>query len=43
MTDMERGGKGLTNWNKSLQFIYSLAIGVVLLLCSSRAFATNDL
>jgi cytochrome c peroxidase len=28
--------------NKSLQFTYSLAIGVVLLLSSSRAFATND-
>src|SRR6476646_80250 len=32
----------MTNRNKSLQFIYSLAIGVVLLLSSSRAFATND-
>ena len=32
----------MTNRNKSLQFIYSLAIGVVLLLWSSRAFATND-
>jgi cytochrome c peroxidase len=32
----------LTNWNKSLQFIYTLAIGMVLLLSSSRAFATND-
>src|SRR3954453_2922423 len=28
--------------NKNLQFIYTLAIGVVLLLSSSRAFATND-
>jgi cytochrome c peroxidase len=32
----------LTNRNKHLQFIYTLAIGVVLLLSSSRAFATND-
>src|SRR6478672_2262563 len=32
----------MTNRNKSLQFTYTLAIGVVLLLCSSRAFATND-
>jgi hypothetical protein len=41
----ERGkkeAKGLTNLNKSLQFTYTLAIGVVLLLSSSRAFATND-
>ena len=28
--------------NKSLQFTYTLAIGVVLLLSASRAFATND-
>jgi hypothetical protein len=34
--------KGLTNRNKKLQFTYTLAIGVVLLLSSSRAFATND-
>jgi len=31
----------MTNRNKSLQFTYTLAIGVVLLLSSSRAFATN--
>jgi hypothetical protein len=42
MTKMERGDKGMTNRNKSLQFTYTLAIGVVLLLSSSRAFATND-
>jgi len=42
MTNVETGGKGLINRNKSLQFIYSLAIGVVLMLSSSRAFATND-
>jgi hypothetical protein len=34
--------KGMTNRNKYLQWTYSLAIGVVLLLSSSRAFATND-
>src|SRR5215469_12985410 len=34
--------KGLINRNKSLQFTYALAIGVVLLLFSSRAVATND-
>ncbi|PYP82886.1 MAG: hypothetical protein DMG65_25460, partial [Candidatus Angelobacter sp. Gp1-AA117] len=34
--------KDLTHRNKNLQFIYTLAIGVVLLLSSSRAFATND-
>ena len=34
--------KGLTNRNKNLQFAYTLAIGVVLMLSSSRAFATND-
>src|SRR6266853_2843991 len=33
--------KGMTNRNKNLQFTYTLAIGVVLLLCSSRAAATN--
>jgi cytochrome c peroxidase len=32
----------LTNRNKNLQFIYILAIGVVLLLSPSRAVATND-
>jgi cytochrome c peroxidase len=32
----------VTNRNKSLQFTFTLAIGVVLLLSSSRAFATND-
>jgi len=32
----------MTNRNKNLQFTYTLAIGVVLLLSSSRAFATND-
>jgi len=42
MTKMETGGKALTNWSKSLQFTYTLAIGVVLLLSSSRAFATNE-
>jgi cytochrome c peroxidase len=34
--------KGMTSRNKNLQFTYTLAIGVVLLLSSSRAFATND-
>jgi cytochrome c peroxidase len=34
--------KGLTNRNKNLQFIYTLAIGLVLLLSPSRAVATND-
>src|SRR5689334_1835977 len=34
--------KGLTNRNKNLQFTHILAIGLVLLLSSSRAFATND-
>ena len=34
--------KGMTNRNKNLQWTYTLAIGVVLLLSSSRAFATND-
>jgi hypothetical protein len=33
---------GMTNRNKNLQFTYTLAIGVVLLLFSSRAVATND-
>ncbi|HEX7961503.1 MAG TPA: hypothetical protein VF493_16395 [Terriglobales bacterium] len=32
----------MTNRNKNLQFTYTLAIGVVLLLSSSRAVATND-
>jgi cytochrome c peroxidase len=32
----------VTNRNKNLQFTYILAIGVVLLLSSSRAVATND-
>src|SRR5579859_3733717 len=32
----------MTNRNRNLQFTYTLAIGVVLLLPSSRAFATND-
>ena len=32
----------MINRNKNLQFAYTLAIGVVLLLSSSRAFATND-
>ena len=31
-----------TQKNKNLQFIYTLTIGVVLMLTSSRAFATND-
>src|SRR5258708_9133853 len=34
--------KGMTNRNKNVQFIYIMAIGVVLMLSSSRAFATND-
>jgi cytochrome c peroxidase len=34
--------KGLINRNKNLQWTYTLAIGVVLLLSSSRAVATND-
>src|SRR5215472_3858945 len=34
--------KGVTNRNNNLQFIYTLVIGVVLLLSSGRAFATND-
>src|SRR4051794_1124296 len=42
MTIWKEEGKGLTNRNRNLQFIYTLAIGVVLLLSSSRAFATND-
>jgi hypothetical protein len=33
--------KDLTNRNKNLQFTYTLAVGVVLLLSSSRAVATN--
>ncbi|HKR86227.1 MAG TPA: IPT/TIG domain-containing protein, partial [Terriglobales bacterium] len=32
----------MANRNKNLQFTYTLAIGVVLLLSSSRALATND-
>lgn len=32
----------MTNRNKNLRFIYTLAIGVVLLLSTSRAFATNE-
>ncbi|HET8890004.1 MAG TPA: IPT/TIG domain-containing protein [Candidatus Angelobacter sp.] len=32
----------MTNRNKNLQFAYTLAIGLVLLLSSSRAAATND-
>jgi hypothetical protein len=40
--DGKEEGKGLTNRNKSLQFSYTLAIGVVLLLSASRAFATNE-
>lgn len=32
----------MANRNKNLQFTYTLAIGVVLLLSSSRAFATDD-
>ena len=32
----------MTNRNKNLQFAYTLAIGVVLLLSPSRAVATND-
>src|SRR5436305_3670550 len=32
----------MTKRNMNLQFTYTLAIGVVLLLSSSRAFATND-
>src|SRR5437764_14712479 len=34
--------KDLTNRNKNLQLAYILAIGAVLMLSSSRAFATND-
>ena len=34
--------KDLTHRNNNLQFTYTLAIGVVLLLSSSRAVATND-
>ena len=32
----------MTNRNKSLQFAYTLAIGVVFLLSANRAFATNE-
>ena len=42
MTNVEREAKGMSNRKKNLQFTYSLAIGVVLLLFSSRALATND-
>lgn len=43
MTNVEKKeAKALTNRNKNLQFAYTLAIGLVLLLSSSRAFATND-
>lgn len=43
MTNMEKEeAKALTNRNKNLQFTYTLAIGLVLLLSSSRAVATND-
>jgi hypothetical protein len=42
MTNMEKRRPRVANRNKNLQFIYTLAIGVVLLLSSSRAFATND-
>src|ERR1041385_2782063 len=38
----KRRPRAVTHRNKNLQFIYILAIGVVLLLSSSRAFATND-
>jgi hypothetical protein len=38
----EEEAKGMTYRNKNLQFIYTLAIGVVVLLSSSSAFATND-
>src|SRR5256885_12684753 len=34
--------KDLTHRNKNSQFAYTLAIGVVLLLSSSRAVATNE-
>jgi hypothetical protein len=42
MTNMEKRRPKVANRNKNLQFTYTLAIGVVLLLSSSRAFATND-
>jgi hypothetical protein len=43
MTNLEkRRPRAVTHRNKNLQFIYTLAIGVVLLLSSSRAFATNE-
>jgi uncharacterized membrane protein YeaQ/YmgE (transglycosylase-associated protein family) len=38
----EEETKGMTNRNKNLQFAYTLAIGVVLLLSANRAFATNE-
>jgi cytochrome c peroxidase len=39
---METRIKALTNRNKNLHFVYTLAIGVVLLLSPIRAAATND-
>src|ERR1700686_386618 len=42
MTNMEKRRPSLTNRNKNLQFIYTLAIGVVFMLSPSRAVATND-
>jgi cytochrome c peroxidase len=41
MTNMEKRKPILTNRNKNLQFIYTLAIGVVFMLSPSRAVATN--
>ena len=38
----KRGPRILTNRNKNLQFAYTLAIGVSLLLSPSRAVATNE-
>ncbi|HEY6184589.1 MAG TPA: hypothetical protein VIW67_20255, partial [Terriglobales bacterium] len=38
----KKEAKGMTNRNKNLPFIYTLAIGAIILLSSSRAFATND-
>ena len=37
----KEGGKGVTNRNRNLQFAFTLAIGVVLLLSPSRVGATN--
>ncbi len=42
MTNVERRRQGLTNRNNNLQFTYTLAIGLVLLLSSTGAFAAND-